>query len=276
MNIFNTILIEPLANGLILFYKIFGGSLGLAVIFFTLALRAALHPLTRPYLESMKKMKDYAPQLEKIKKKHKNDPVKLAQAQSDFYKSKGISPGAGCLPYLLQIVVLIAFFNMFNRVLSGDVSTVEAFNNLLYDPLKFSPDQTIDTHFLYMDLTKPDVINLPSLSFPLPGPLVILAAVSQFISAKIMSPYTEAEEKVAEETKEKSDDMQVAIQQSMVYTFPLFTLFIGMRFPSALAIYWMVFSVFQVYQQYRSQGLGGLTPWIKRFNLIKSDESQSS
>lgn len=272
MSIFNTILIEPLANGLILFYNILGHNLGLAVIFFTLALRFILYPLTKPYMESMRKMKEYAPQLEKIKKKHKGDPVKLAQAQSDFYKSKGINPGAGCLPYLLQIVVLIAFFNMFSRVLNPDVNTVEAFNNLLYEPLKLAADKMIDTSFLYLDLRQPDVVQLPFLPFPLPGPLVVLAAIAQFVSAKIMQPYTEAEEKVAEKTEEKSDDMQVAIQQMMVYTFPLFTLFIGMRFASALAIYWLVFSLFQVFQQYQSQGLGGLTPWINKFNLLKSDD----
>ena len=98
MNIFDTLLIEPLANGLILFYKLLGGNLGLAIIFFTLVLKTLLHPLTKPYMESMKRMKDLAPELEKLKKKHKNDKIKLAQAQSDFYKSKGINPGAGCLP----------------------------------------------------------------------------------------------------------------------------------------------------------------------------------
>ncbi len=274
MNIFNTLLIQPLANGLIVFYQLLGSNLGLAVIAFTLLLRFVLHPLTKPYMESMKKMKDYAPQLEKIKKKYKGDPVKLAQAQSDFYKTKGISPGAGCLPYLLQIVILIAFFNMFNKVLAVDMDPVQAFNNLLYEPLKFSPGETLNTSFLYLDLRQPDIISLSQLPFSIPGPTIILAALSQFVSAKIMQPYTNAEEKVAEKTKEKADDMQVMIQQSMIYTFPVFTLFIGMRFASALAIYWLVFSVFQVYQQYSSQGWGGLTPWIKRLNLIKSDGSR--
>jgi membrane protein insertase Oxa1/YidC/SpoIIIJ len=54
-------------------------------------------------------------------------------------------------------------------------------------------------------------------------------------------PYTKAEEKVAKKTSEKSDDFQVAMQKSMIYTFPLFTLFIGMQFASGLAIYWLVF-----------------------------------
>src|SRR3990170_5446707 len=110
MNIFTTILIQPLANGLILFYRLFGNNMGLAIIGFSLLLVILLNPLTKPYMESMKKMKDLAPQLEKLKRKH-TDKVKLAQAQAGLYKQRGVNPSAGCLPYLLQIVVLIAFFN---------------------------------------------------------------------------------------------------------------------------------------------------------------------
>lgn len=267
---FTKILIEPLANGLILFYQLLGGNLGLAILAFTLVLRLLLNPLTKPYMESMKKMKKYAPDLEKLKKKHKGDKMKYAQAQADFYKEKGINPGAGCIPYLLQIVVLIAFFNVFTRTFSADLNPTQEFNKLLYEPLKFAQEETLNTSFLYLDLQKPDIFNINAVSFPIPGPILILAAVVQFLSAKIMSPYTKMQEKAAEKTKEKSDDVQVAMQQSMVYMFPLMTLFIGVRFPSALALYWVSFSLLQFYQQYQSQGWGGLTPFLQRLNLIKS------
>ena len=271
MNIFTTLLIQPLANGLIVAYRLLGENMGLAILGFGLFLRVVLNPLTKPYMKSMKKMKDFAPQLEKLKRKHKGDKVKLAQAQSEFYKQKGINPGAGCLPYLLQIVVLIAFFNVFSRVLTPNGDIVARFNELLYEPLKFGAQEIINTKFLYLDVTRPDVINIPSLPFPLPGPVLILAAFVQFLSAKIMAPYVKAEEKAAKKTKEKSDDIQVAMQQSMIYTFPLMTIVIGLRFASGLALYWLLFSVYQAIQQYNSQGWGGLTPWIEKIGLLQSD-----
>lgn len=270
MNIFEIFLTQPLANGLMLFYRILGNNLGLAIIGFSLALRFVLNPLTKPYMESMKKMKDLAPQLEKIKKKHSKDKVKLAQAQADLYKSKGINPGAGCLPYLIQIIVLIAFFNMFSRTLSAEGGPTEAFNELLYGPLLFKAGETIKTGFLYLDMAKPDVFTLPFLSFSLPGPILVLSAVTQFLSAKIMAPYEKQQEKVAQQTKGQADDFQVAMQKSMIYTFPLMTLFIGLRFPSGLALYWLTFSIFQAYQQYKTQGWGGMTPFINRLGLVKS------
>lgn len=267
---FTTILVAPLANGLVVFYRLLGSNMGLAIIGFSLFLRFVLNPLTKPYMQSMKKMKDLAPQLDKIKKKHKGDRVKLAQAQSELYKQKGVSPGAGCLPYILQIVVLIAFFNVFTRVLAPDGDIVANFNNLLYQPLMFEAGEVINTRFLYLDITKPDVFNLKNIPFPVPGPLLLLAALVQVVSAKITAPFIEAEGKVAKRTKEKSDDFQVAMQQSMILTFPLITIIFGMRFSSGLALYWFIFSLFQAIQQYRSSGWGGLTPWIKRLGLLKS------
>ncbi|OGM21718.1 hypothetical protein A2955_03725 [Candidatus Woesebacteria bacterium RIFCSPLOWO2_01_FULL_37_19] len=249
MNIFTTILIQPLANGLILFYRLLGNNMGLAIIGFSLLLVILLNPLTKPYMNSMKKMKDLAPQLEKLKSKYKNDKMKLAQAQADFYKQKGVNPSAGCLPYLLQIVVLIAFFNVFTLTLTNHEKPAEKFNHVLYAPLKFKESETLNTKFLYLDVSKPDVIKLPFITFALPGPLLILAALAQLISVKLTSPQVNLQQKIAEKTKESTDDFQVAMQKSMTYTFPLITIFIGLRFASGLALYWLIFSGAQAYKQ---------------------------
>lgn len=264
MNIFDIILLQPLANGLILFYKILGENFGLAIIAFSLFLRFILNPLTKPYMESMKKMKDVAPELEKLKKKHNGDQMAYAKAQADFYREKKINPGAGCLPYLLQIVVLIAFFNVFSKTVSLGGDLVSHFNPLLYDGLKFGEGQIINTNFLYLDLVKPDVFNIPGLSFALPGPLLIISALLQFVSSKIMIPLTQAESATAKSTKETADDLQVSMQKSMTYMFPIMTLFIGLQFASGLALYWGIFSLTQVYQQVSSQGWGSLSPIINR------------
>ncbi len=268
MNIFTLLLTQPLANGLVLFYKVLGENMGLAIIGFSLFLRVILSPLTKPYLESMKKMREVAPQLEKLKQKHKEDKTKLMKAQADFYKDKGINPSAGCLPQIFQIIILIALYNVFTRALGNDGVVNDSLNSLLYAPLKFIEGAKINTQFLYLNISKPDVLNV-GLPFPFPGPILILAALSQMISAKIASPYLELEEKMAAKTPKKEDDFQVAMQNSAIYTFPLMTILIGVRFPSGLALYWLLFSLFQTYQQYRSTGLGGLTPWLKRLNLLK-------
>lgn len=244
--------------------------MGLAIIAFSVFLRLILTPLTSPYMESVKKMKEIAPQIEKLKKKYKDDKMKFAQAQADVYKQNGINPGAGCLPYILQIVVLIAFFNVFSRTINGNGNVTEQINNLLYPFLRLGAGESLNTGFLYLNLTKPDVFHIPGLSFPLPGPILILAALLQFVSAKMMEPVINKEKKVAEKAKDSTDDMQVAMQSSMTYTFPLFTLIFGMQFTSALALYWLTFSAWQVWQQYKTSGWGALTPLFRRLGLLKS------
>ncbi len=273
MNLYNLLLVEPLANGLVLSYKILGQNMGLAIIAFSLLLRLALTPLTQPYMNSMKKMREYQKDIEKLKKRHQGDKKLFMKAQADFYKEKGINPGAGCLPFVLQIVVLLALFRVFTSVLSANGDTVQKFNQLLYPPLRFSENQVINTRFLYLDITKPDVIRIPGVPFPLPGLLIFLAAFVQLLSAKMSAPFIEQEKKIAQKTSKDTDDLQVAMQSSFVYTFPLMTLLIGIKFPSGLALYWFLFSAFQLVQQYRSTGWGGATPWLKSLGLIKLPDS---
>lgn len=270
MNFFEVALIQPLTNGLILFYKILGQNMGFAIIGFSLFLRLLLNPLTKPYMNSMKKMKEVEPLLTKLKKKYKNKPQDLMKAQSELYKQKGINPGAGCLPYILQIVVLIALFNVFNKVLSDNGETLQKVNDLLYQGLKFGQDTVLNTKFLYLDVRRPDIFNIPGIPFPIPGPILILAGLVQFLSAKMNVKVVEEEKKLAKKTADTADDMAASMQSSMIYTFPAMTILFGVRFPSGLALYWLLFSVFQMWQQYKSTGWGGLTPWLNKLGLLKS------
>lgn len=271
MNIFQVILIQPLINGLILFYKVLGQNLGVAILGFGLVLRFILNPLTKPYMASMKKMKEYEPQLAKLREKYKDDKKKLLEAQSEFYKQNKINPGAGCLPYLLQIVVLIALFNVFTTVLNSHTN-VDKLNSLLYAPLKMATNQTLNTKFLFFwDVTQPDVFGIAGIPFKLPGLFLILATLLQFFSAKMMAPIISAEKKIVKKTESSTDDMQVAMQSSMTYMFPAMTLIFGLRFPFGLVLYWLLFSLWQVIQQYQTSGWGGLTPWLLKLHLLKSE-----
>lgn len=257
MSIWFSLLYQPLVNFLILFYRILGHNLGLAIIGLTVAIRAALIPLTQPSLKAAQEMKKVAPELEKLKIKYKNDKQALAQAQLKLYKEKGINPAAGCLPQIIQFIILIALYQAFSQVLNTDGEIMEKLNSILYPFLKFGEEEVIKTKFLYLNLTQPDLINLPfSFKFfgatinKLPGIFLILAAVSQFISSKTMMPVSQVQEEQAKKTPQKEDDMGAMMQKQMLYTMPLITLFIGFKFPSGLVLYWLTFSLFMAYQQF--------------------------
>lgn len=261
-----------LLNGLILFYKLLGGNLGVAIIVFSLVLVFSMRPLTKPYMESMKKIKAMEPQLAKLRKKFGKDKMKMSQAQAELYKQNKINPMAGCLPYILQFVILIALFGVFTTTFPKNVNinTITAdLNGSLLAPLKFSQGQTLNTKFLYLDISQPDKLNrlIPGIPDFIPGIFVILATLGQFLSVKIMAPHLSEEEKIAKKSKGKGDDMQAAMQSSMTYMLPLMTLYFGLQFQSGLALYWLVFSIVNVWQQVNMSGWGSLTPHV---NLLRS------
>ena len=257
------ILYQPLVNALIFFYRLFG-NFGWAVIILTILIRLLMIPLTVPSLKAATKLKELAPELEKLKKKFAKDKQKLAQAQLELYKKHGANPAAGCLPQIIQLVILITFYQAFSQVLKTDGSVITKLNEVLYSSLRLPEQTVINTQFTYLDLNKPDVFRLPGFSFPLPGIFLIAAALIQFISAKMMYPAAEAAQKQAAKTPGKKDDLATAMQTQMLYFFPLMTILIGFSFPSGLVLYWLVFSLFTAVQQYFVSGWGGLEPWLKK------------
>lgn len=257
------IITPALINGLIFFYKYLGQNLGVAVILFSVFLIFILRPLTKPYMESMKRIREMEPQLSKLRKKFGSDKLKLSQAQAELYKQNKINPTAGCLPYILQFIVLIAMFGVFTKVFANGES-VQNINDQLLPFLKFSQNETINTRFLYMDISKPDTFNIPGIKFGLPGLFLILATVAQFLSVKITSPYIKKEEQIAKKTKNEMDDTQVMMQKSMTYMMPAMTIIFGLKLPSGLALYWLVYSLVSVWQQVSMSGWGSLTPAVNR------------
>jgi YidC/Oxa1 family membrane protein insertase len=261
----------PLANGLILFYDIFWHNLGLATILFSAFLFLITRPLSKPQMDSMKKMREIQPLVDKLKKKYGADKMAFSKAQAELYKQKGINPAGGCVFQILQLVILIAFYQVFASSLSNSADSIAKLNAHLYAPLRIESTATLNTNFLYLNISKPDLFNIPGIPFGLPGIFLILATVSQFLSIKITAPFVEAEKKVVKSTKDETDNMQLAMSSSMMYTVPLMTLYFGYRFPSGLALYWLIFSLGTVWQQVAANGWGGMTPSLRRLGLLKSE-----
>ena len=86
------------------------GNYGLSVIFFTLLVRLLLLPLDIKSRKSMRAMTKVQPKLQALQKKYANDRDKLNQKTMELYKKEKVSPAAGCLPMILQMVVLFIMF----------------------------------------------------------------------------------------------------------------------------------------------------------------------
>ena len=204
-------------------YNLFGGNLGLAIIALTSFLKILLFPITLSSLKSAEKMKRIQPELNNLKKKHK-DPKKLQQAQADIFKKHKVNPLGSFIPQIVQIVVFIMLY----RLLMGFLNTGVV------------GDEVINTQFLWLDLTKPDQYFI----------LPVLAAVSQFALSYLMQlkkPKTKSNQTSVKDGDKEG--MMAGMGKTMIYVMPLITGFFAMRFPSGLVIYWVTSNLFSLVQQ---------------------------
>ena len=91
---------------------------GWAIVIQTLIINLALLPLRLSQMKSMLKMQRVAPQIKAIQEKYKKyslrDPRKaeMNQEVSALYKKEGVNPAGGCLPLLIQMPFLFAYYRM--------------------------------------------------------------------------------------------------------------------------------------------------------------------
>lgn len=213
-----TFIIRPIAEYLMLpllkFLHSFIPNYGIVIIIFSLIIKIALHPLTKQSMYSMKKMQLLQPMMNEIREKYKDDPQKMNQEVMKLYQTYGINPAGGCLPILLQMPILIALYGLFR-------ATIE---------LRQQPFTLWIT-----DLSVPDtILHLP---FRLPifmideiSGLALLLGITMFIQQKMT--------------------VTDPRQKAMVYIMPILLTLLFNSFPSGLNLYYFMFNLFSIAQQY--------------------------
>jgi len=97
------------------------GNWGLAILVVTFLIRLLLFPLTAKSYVSMKKMQKLAPKMNAIRDKYKKAKTDSQQRQKmnmelmALYQAEGYNPMSGCLPIILQLPILVAFYNVLSR-----------------------------------------------------------------------------------------------------------------------------------------------------------------
>lgn len=218
---FNLILYQPLFNLLIFLYqKLPGNDFGIAIIFLTIFVRILLFPLTSRGVKSQKIFQDLQSKIEEIQKKYKGDREKQTIEIMKIYKEAKINPFSGILPLLIQLPILFAFYRVFTKGLNPE----EMVN--LYDFLP-KPAAINPSLLGIINLSKPSLI------------FAIFAGLSQFWQTKMVSP-----------KKEKINRFSNIFQKQTLYFFPILTIFILLKLPSALSLYWLISTILLIIQQY--------------------------
>ncbi len=135
---------------------------GWAIIVLTIIINLALFPLKLTNLKSMRKMQKIQPEINKLTEKYKgigmSDPRSSQKQQEmmDLYKKHGVNPMGGCIPMIIQLPFLWAFYKVLAVTIEmrhaswlwvGDLSQPEHFS------LRILPVVLVGTGFLLQKMT---------------------------------------------------------------------------------------------------------------------------
>jgi YidC/Oxa1 family membrane protein insertase len=215
---------------------------GIAIVMVTVILKTILIPVSKKQIESQKKMQEIQPKLKAIQEKHKNDKEKQTKEIMKFYKKNNVNPFSGCLPLIVQLIFLIAFYRIIINISEAGLSVN---NGELYSFVN-DPEKINHMFIGIVDLTKPSIV------------LALLAAAAQYWQTKMMMDTKDKEdaekkdkkeEKKEKKTEDSMQDFAQIMSKQMMYLGPLLTFFIGIKFAAGLAVYWLVQALFSVFQQ---------------------------
>lgn len=214
------------------------GSLGIAIILFTILIRLFLLPLTIKQLKSSRKMQELQPMLAELRRKHGKDQQKLTEEMTKLYREQQVNPAGSCLPLLIQLPI---FLGVYQAVIAL-VQAGGAGENFLGIQLGLSAFQQANEMTATLPGFVPGFQGLQYLILP------ILSVVLQFLTTLMATP--------------KIQDPQAKAMSQALMFMPLIFGYIGFTFNQGAVLYWVTGSLLAVIQQYFISGFGSLTNYL--------------
>ena len=212
-------LTKPFFYALDWLFRIFG-NFGVAILLFTVVLKAAFFPLASKAYKSMARMKNLAPKMTEIRERLKDDPAKAQAEMMGLYKSEKVNPASGCLPILIQIPVFFALY----KVLFVTIEMRHApFFGWIHD-LSAPDPSNLFTLFGLIPWTPPEFLHMPAWA--------IIMGVTMFVQYKLNPTPPDP------------------VQAKLFAFMPLIFTFMLASFPAGLVIYWSWNNLLSVAQQY--------------------------
>lgn len=234
------VIMRPMMNSLALLYDVLFNNFGLSIIFFTVAVRLVLIPLTIRQTRQMRAMSALQPKVKALQEKYGKDRsqrAKLSQETMKLYREAGVSP-VGCLgPLVVQLPIFIGLYRAIFRTVPPTPEGLANLNGLLYSWNPARAQVPFESGFLGMDL-----VGLVS-SQPVPVNLLlpVLVGGSLWLTQKMTG-------------SQSPDPRQQQTQQLMLWMMPIMFGFFTFQFPTGLAIYILFSNLIGIVIQYFVNG----------------------
>ena len=224
--IFTLILLNPLVNLLVLLSHALFGSFGLAIIAFTILIRAATFPLTVRQMHATRTMQSMQPRIAEVNKKY-SDPKRRQEEVMKLYREAGANPLSCIGPFFLQIPVFIALYSAIRIALPNSPEALEKLSGHIYGWSYLQHALPLSERFLGIDLRANGDASIAGYVF------VVLVGATTWLQSK--TTVTTA-----------TDDKARAQQQMMNVMLQLMFAFFALSFPLGVSLYWVVNSVAQI------------------------------
>ena len=199
------------------------GNFGVAIMIFTVIVKALFFPLADYSYRSMSKMKLLAPKMQELKERFKDDPAKMQQETMALYKAEKVNPASGCLPILVQIPV---FFSLYKVIFVTIEMRQAPFFGWIHDLSQVDPTNLFNLFGLIP--FDPSVLS-PYLHMGF-WPLVM--GVTMYLQQKLNPPPPDP------------------VQAKMFQFMPIMFTFMMAGFPAGLIIYWTWNNTLSIGQQW--------------------------
>lgn len=223
-----TIIVTPFTNALLMIYKMVGGNFGIAIILFTILIRVITHPLMVSQIKGSTKMQEMqsSKEWQDIQKKYKGDKEKLSQEQMKYYKEIGYNPLSSCLPTIIQIPLIFGLYQSIMRALAASPGQLLTLTGTLYSFFHVGDLLPLNSKFLWMNLAQPERIYVFGYAIPL---LAIIVAITTYVQSKVTMPAT---------TNPK--DQGAMMGKMMTLYMPLLLGYFALTFASGLSVYFII------------------------------------
>jgi len=248
----DAIIITPFINVLMFIYQYLGQNFGIAVILFTLVIRLITHPLMVKQIKGSQAMQEL--QQDKrwldLQAKYKNEKEKLQQEQAKLIQELGVNPFSSCLPTLIQFPIIIGLYQAIIAASgNGPMELLKLTKHIYPWLLDVSNLIPLNNQFLWMDLTQPERLFIPGLSFGIPV-LTIIVVITSFLQTKLSMP-----------PNSNSKDQSARVNSMMSIYMPLLMGWISFSLASGLALYFVASNLIGILQY----GLIGRLYWENIF-----------
>lgn len=235
------------------------GNYGWTIIVFTIIVKLLMTPLTIKQQKNSAKMASFQPKLNELQNRYKNNKEKYQEEMMKLYEREGYSPTSGCMPMVIQMIILFGIIEVVYRPLryvlqiSADAidaactavglvssqqlqlinivqqGTGEKFMAVkdVFSAADLAKIQGFDMNFLGLDLSQ-----TPSLSFN----WLLIIPILSFASAMLMSL-------VSMKQQPNAEGQQGVMMKVMMFASPIMSLFFTFQLPAGVGLYWIISNI---------------------------------